>query len=119
MKISFDGARRNLARCFNELAETKLTQEQAAKMQDLRMCIGAFLCMYDDTQENFHDLSETVDLVEIPDQRQPSDCSIPPAKIIEHLKDLCDYAYEHGYHELGYDPVKEVAALIQVDKSIS
>lgn len=25
---------------------------------------------------------------------------------LDHVENLCSFAYEHGYHELGYDPVK-------------
>jgi len=30
-------------------------------------------------------------------------------EILSALKKLCDYAYEQGYHEMGYDPVREIA----------
>lgn len=30
------------------------------------------------------------------------------AEAIEHIRDLCEFAYERGYHELGYDPVKTI-----------
>lgn len=38
---------------------------------------------------------------------------------LEHVKALCDYAYETGFHELGYDPVEELrSALSQSRPSI-
>jgi hypothetical protein len=30
------------------------------------------------------------------------------AETLDALKTLCDYAYQQGYHEMGYDPVEEV-----------
>lgn len=30
--------------------------------------------------------------------------------LLGDLKSLCDFAYEHGFHEMGYDPVKEISA---------
>lgn len=31
---------------------------------------------------------------------------------LEHIKALVEYAYEHGYHELGYNPVADAEAHI-------
>jgi hypothetical protein len=33
-------------------------------------------------------------------------------EVIRHLKILCDYAYEQGFHELGYDPVDEITKIL-------
>lgn len=32
---------------------------------------------------------------------------------LEHVKALCDYAYEQGFHELGYDPVVELREALE------
>lgn len=67
MKVSFDGARRNLANSFNKLAKTELSEEQIIYMEDLRSCIGGFLCMYADNDEDCHDLSDVVRLTDLGD----------------------------------------------------
>lgn len=33
-------------------------------------------------------------------------------KALEHIRNLCLYAYQHGYHELEYDPVETLTATI-------
>ena len=39
--------------------------------------------------------------------------------ILEGLKFLCDWAYEQGAHELGYDPLEELKTLLAAkDKEI-
>ena len=62
MKASFDGARRNLARAFNEVASTDLSAEQIRPMSELRQAVGALLCMYDKNMqpEDGNDLSDIV-----------------------------------------------------------
>ena len=37
-------------------------------------------------------------------------------EILSALKKLCDYAYEQGYHEMGYDPVREIARKLKEAK---
>ena len=49
MKVSFDGARMNLLRNFNDLAKTELDEEQKEIMHSLRDIIVGLLCMYDDS----------------------------------------------------------------------
>lgn len=34
-------------------------------------------------------------------------------KAIEHLRLLTDFAYQQGYHEMGYDPVATVATALE------
>lgn len=34
---------------------------------------------------------------------------------LRHLRMLTQFAYEQGFHELGYDPVKEVAKLLNLE----
>jgi hypothetical protein len=33
-------------------------------------------------------------------------------KALEHLRALVEFAYANGYHELGYDPIKEIEAKV-------
>ena len=40
--------------------------------------------------------------------------SEPTKIVIEHLRILCDYAYDTGFHELGYDPVKFVEEALTI-----
>ena len=68
MRANFDGARIRLARCFNQLAQTKLTSDQLSEMEELRDIVGGFLCMYDDGSKDCNDLSEKVALVELPER---------------------------------------------------
>lgn len=52
MKASFDGARKNLARAFNEYveSESKDPREEALRsLRDIRNSIVALLCMYDES----------------------------------------------------------------------
>lgn len=37
---------------------------------------------------------------------------------LRHLRILTSFAYQAGFHELGYDPVKEVAKLLNLDAPI-
>ena len=37
---------------------------------------------------------------------------------LRHLRSLTSFAYQAGFHELGYDPVKEVAKLLSLDAPI-
>lgn len=33
-------------------------------------------------------------------------------EVLRALKILCDFAYEQGFHEMGYDPVEEISSII-------
>ena len=70
MKLSFDGIRKNLARYFNELAETELSFEQREIMRDMRGIVGGLLCAYDprDQPDDCNMLADKVELVEIPEE---------------------------------------------------
>jgi len=48
MKASFNGARINLVRAFNDLAKTELDDEQKDAMGELHFAVVSLLCMYDD-----------------------------------------------------------------------
>ena len=77
MKISFDGARKQLARSHNDLVESIRSLdiygpkwEQEATLESLkenadrmRESVGAFLCMYDDSVEG--DMTMLADDVEL------------------------------------------------------
>lgn len=34
------------------------------------------------------------------------------AQALEHVESLCNFAYEQGFHELGYDPIETLRAAI-------
>ena len=42
--------------------------------------------------------------------RIPNDKDIDEA--LHHVKTLCQYAYDEGFHELGYDPVEVLRAAL-------
>jgi hypothetical protein len=66
MKASFDGARMNLLRDFNDLAKTEFNNEQKEIMKNLRSDVVALLCMYDDYDaEDCNCLIDEVTIVEI------------------------------------------------------
>jgi len=72
MKASFDGARVNLAKNYNTIAEQlnfgiPLSHKDLQKeMNDLQCSIGALLCMYDPNQEtDCKDLSDEITLIEV------------------------------------------------------
>lgn len=69
MKLSFDGIRKNLARTFNDLAETDLSFEQREIMRDMRMVVGGLLAAYDprDQPGDCNMLADEVELLPIPD----------------------------------------------------
>ena len=73
MKVSFNGLRKNLCRCFNEVSENVkqqnsyprdcekafLKEEFEEKFNELGSHIGAFLCIYEPNIDgDFDDLSE-------------------------------------------------------------
>ena len=68
MKASFDGIRKQLAWCFNQLAKTSLSNDQRVQMEKLRGCIASLMCMYDDNDDDCNDLSNTVHLEELSNQ---------------------------------------------------
>jgi hypothetical protein len=43
----------------------------------------------------------------------PNDEGVDVDQILRHLQVLASYAYEMGYHELGYDPVEEIKKYIK------
>lgn len=66
MKASFNGARKNLARSFNRMAETNLDEHQREEMIHLRQSVAALLCMYDpDNSKDCDELIDSVYLAEI------------------------------------------------------
>lgn len=67
MKVSIDGARRNLAGAFNKLVRTQRRGECTKEaMGDLGTIVGLLLCVYDDSvKDDFSDLSEVVRLEEV------------------------------------------------------
>jgi hypothetical protein len=75
MKISFNGARRELAYCFNELVKTNLDAEQKEKMQNLQCSVGTFLAMYDPENKDGDciDLSDKVKLLDV-NSESDNDC---------------------------------------------
>lgn len=38
---------------------------------------------------------------------------LPTAEAMKHIRDLVEYAYQRGYHEIGYDPVLVVAKALE------
>jgi hypothetical protein len=67
MKIDFDNFRIQMAKAMNEI--TKLQNEDLLlhpeysyhlfeNLDDLRSYVGAIMCIYDPSQENFSDLSD-------------------------------------------------------------
>lgn len=72
MKLSFDGIRKNLARAFNELAETELSPEQLEPMRFLRQVVGGLLCAYDerDMPGDCNMLADKVELLPIPGEEE-------------------------------------------------
>lgn len=65
MEASFDGARKNLVKDFNDMALTDLDAKQKTIMQNLRMSVVALLCMYDDKPYDCNCLIDAVHLEEI------------------------------------------------------
>ena len=37
-------------------------------------------------------------------------------KTLKHLRALVEFAYANGYHELGYDPVREIEGLVKRER---
>lgn len=74
MKVSFDGARRNLAIAYNNLAiainemdkknlESFEITNVYKRLSEVKEIVGAFLAIYDDEVENdFNDLSEIINV---------------------------------------------------------
>ena len=73
MRISFNGARKNLANAYNRLARSYTdspcdTIDGDEAMRDLRNSIVGFLCMYDDNDPDDCDcLIDEVELLGIPE----------------------------------------------------
>ena len=72
MKASFDGARINLAKTYNRIADqvnfgVPLSNNDLKEdMNDLMSAIGGLLCMYDSNDENdCNDLSDKIKLIEV------------------------------------------------------
>ena len=64
MKVSFNGARINLARAYNEFyasVENDLQQHQKDKLLELRSNIGGFLCMYEEGNPDCKELDIELD----------------------------------------------------------
>jgi hypothetical protein len=61
VKINFNGIRINLARAYNGLFEESesIDNERIAEMCEM---VGAFLCIYNEGDESFRDLSSDVKL---------------------------------------------------------
>lgn len=38
---------------------------------------------------------------------------LPTAEALRDIRNLVDFAYEHGYHEHGYDPVKVIEKALE------
>jgi hypothetical protein len=38
---------------------------------------------------------------------------LPTAEALRDIHSLCEYAYEQGYHEMGYDPVKIIEKALE------
>lgn len=36
-------------------------------------------------------------------------------ELIDCLKNICEYAYKTGFHEMGYDPIHEIIKNIEKD----
>ena len=69
MKVSFDGGRRKLAACFNDLAKDQedMRMSHREKLESMRSAIGALLCMEDEREqpEDCNCLFDKVQLTEI------------------------------------------------------
>ena len=73
MKVSFNGARRNLAYNFNDLVKAlelmkpidELPQEVLSRLNNMRHLIGCFMCMYDEETEGDCDQITDIELCEI------------------------------------------------------
>ena len=71
MKISFDGARKNLGIAFNDFANhaNALSMPDDAKeaLRELRKYVGVMMAIYDpdNKDDDCHDLSDVVELDEI------------------------------------------------------
>ena len=70
MNASFDGARRNLSRAYNNLAQlvneepTLCKEDVITEMNDLQSAIGALLCMYDPNCDvDANDMSNSINLI--------------------------------------------------------
>ena len=78
MKINFNGLRRQMANSYNSLVRIlntdmegcTITTEHDSIEEDinnLRSQIGALLCIYDEKDEDFDDLSNDVKLIQLHD----------------------------------------------------
>lgn len=71
MKASFNGARINLARAYNSVANKLMFEpvidkdDLVSEMNDLQSAIGCLLCMYENGNNDAKDLSEDVKLIEV------------------------------------------------------
>ena len=71
MKASFNGARINLARAYNEVANKLMfepvidKEDLVSEMNNLQSAIGGLLCMYENGNDDARDLSEDVKLIEV------------------------------------------------------
>jgi len=72
MKVSFDGARRNLANSYNRIADQLnfgiplSNNDLKEDMDNLMSAIGGMLCMYDPNNEtDCKDLSDEISLIEV------------------------------------------------------
>jgi hypothetical protein len=68
MKVDFNGIRINLARAYNGLFEgsTSIDNERVEvnrnRLAEMCEMVGAFLCIYNNDDEEFRDLSEDIKL---------------------------------------------------------
>lgn len=65
MRVSFNGARRNIAMAFNDVVR----DPSPDNLNDLRNVIVGFLCMYDDNVKgDFDNLIDDIKLVDVLDE---------------------------------------------------
>ena len=47
------------------------------------------------------------------DLKRDTGTPLPTAEALRDIRNLVDYAYENGYHEHGYDPVKVIEKALE------
>ncbi len=74
MKVSFDGLRKNIARAYNDLAQSMLNYDDKEtideRMDDLRSMIGGLLAVYipDDPDGDCNNLADDVKLIDVAEE---------------------------------------------------
>jgi hypothetical protein len=73
MQVDMNGMRLNIARAFNQMMHKlddgildDLDYCQMESIDELRSAIGMSLCVYQDGDQSFRDLSEEIELFELP-----------------------------------------------------